>query len=190
MTVLRRMTRLLKADIHGILDGLEEPEEVLKQTIRDMEAALAHKERILAALQSHLHRLHAEEQALAQAARDIDHHIDLCFEASNHALARNFIRKRLVTQRQARQLSRAIAEAHSRQEAHERTLAEQRQQLAVVVQQLDLYTATRPPETTPTPPFMPGQGPGPGEVGVTDDEVEVAFLDEQRRRAGRTQTAS
>ena len=38
------MTRLLKADLHGILDGLEEPEEVVKQTIRDMEEALAQKE--------------------------------------------------------------------------------------------------------------------------------------------------
>lgn len=185
MTLLRRLTRLLKADIHGLLDGLEEPEDVLKQTIRDMETALNHKERTLAALQIRLQRLRAEAQALEQAARDIEHQIDLCFDADNDTLARTFIRKRLLTQRQIGQLSRAIEEGRTRHAALEHTMAEQRQQLAAVVQQLGLYTAAQQPEAAPTPPFTPG-----AEGGLTDDEVEVAFLDEQRRRARRAQSGS
>lgn len=182
MTLLRRLTRLLKADIHGILDGLEEPEEVLKQTVRDMEEALEHKEQALATLANRLQRLRVEEQALGQTAEEIEQQIDLCFEAGNDTLARNFIRKRLVTQRQTRQMRRAIEETHSRQETLAQTIAEQRQQLAAIVQQLNLYTATHQSSPTATP--------GQGDVGISDDEVEVAFLDEQRRRAGRTQTIS
>ena len=37
MSVLRRITRLFKADLHGILDCLEEPEAILRQAMRDME---------------------------------------------------------------------------------------------------------------------------------------------------------
>ena len=51
MTLITRITRLFKADLHGILDGLEEPEEVIKQAIRDMEEDIATQERRLAELQ-------------------------------------------------------------------------------------------------------------------------------------------
>ena len=37
MTLLARIGRLFKADIHGILDSLEEPEVILKQAVREME---------------------------------------------------------------------------------------------------------------------------------------------------------
>src|SRR5262245_28719845 len=101
MTRIQRMPRLLKADLHGLLDGLEESEEVVKQTIRDMEEALEHKEQTLAARHAALQRLTTEEQEIGQAAREIDNHIALCFEAGNDTLARNFVRKRLETERQA-----------------------------------------------------------------------------------------
>ena len=185
MTLIQRMTRLFKADLHGLLDSLEDPEEVVKQTIRDMEEALEHKEQTLAALHATLQRLTAEEQEVGRAAREIDHHIDLCFEAGNEALARNFVRKRLETERQARDVARAVEETQARRAALEHTVAEQREQLAAVVQQLNLYMATRPRQASPTAPFTPGQSG----AGLTDDEVEVAFLDEKRRRAGRTQAS-
>jgi hypothetical protein len=75
-----------------------------------------------------------------------------------------------------------MEEAHSRQETLAQTIAEQRQQLAAIVQQLHFYTATHQSSPTATP--------GQGDVDISDDEVEVAFLDERRRRAGRTQTTS
>jgi phage shock protein A len=185
MTLIQRMTRLFKADLHGLLDGLEDPEEVVKQTIRDMEEALEHKVQALAALHATLQRLTAEEQEVGRAAREIDHHIDLCFDAGNEALARNFVRKRLETERQARDVARAVEETQARRAALEHTMAEQREQLAAVVQQLSLYMATRPRQASATAPFTPGQSG----VVLTDDEVEVAFLDEKRRRAGRTQAS-
>jgi phage shock protein A len=37
MTLITRVSRLFKADVHGILDALEEPEAILKQAVREME---------------------------------------------------------------------------------------------------------------------------------------------------------
>jgi phage shock protein A len=182
MTLIQRMTRLLKADLHGLLDGLEDPEEVVKQTIRDMQEAIEYKEQTLTALHATLQRLTAEEQEVGRAAREIDHHIDLCFEAGNEALARNFVRKRLETERQARDVTRAMEETQARRVALEHTMAEQREQLAAVVQQLNRYMATRQRQASTTSTFTPGSS----SAVLTDDEVEVAFLDEKRRRAGRT----
>ena len=37
MALINRVSRLFKADFHAVLDQLEEPEQILKQAIRDME---------------------------------------------------------------------------------------------------------------------------------------------------------
>ena len=182
MTLLQRMTRLLKADLHGLLDGLEEPEEVVKQTIRDMEEALAQKAQTLTALHATLQRLTAEETALARTAQEIETHIDSCFQAGNATLARSFIRMRLETARQARQVAGAVAETRRRCESLQQTIAQQREQLAAVVQQLHAYTATRQRQADVATWYMPGEA-----AVISEDEVEVAFLQEQRRRAGGTQ---
>jgi len=180
MTLLTRMTRLLKADLHGILDCLEEPEEVLKQTIRDMEEALAHKEHTLTELHTVLQRLTTEDTAVARARQDIEQNIAICFQAGNETLARSFIRKRLETERQARQMARLIEDTRARHAALEHLIAEQREQLAAVVQQLNMLLATRQRQEGQPAPYAAGYSG----AAVTDDEVEVAFLEEQRRRTG------
>lgn len=50
MSLIRRMTHLIKADMHGILDHLEEPEALLKQAVREMKEQIAQREESLAQL--------------------------------------------------------------------------------------------------------------------------------------------
>lgn len=183
MTLIQRMSRLFKADLHGILDCLEEPEEVVKQTIREMEEALATKEQTLTELHAALQRLAADETTVTRAAQEIEQRIDLCFQAGNEALARNFIRQRLETERRAKQVARAAEEIQARRVSLEQTIAEQREQLAAVVQQLNMVTEARERQAGVMSSCVPGHS---GAV-MTDDEVEVAFLEEKRRRAGSAQ---
>jgi phage shock protein A len=180
MTLIQRMARLFKADLHGILDCLEEPEEVVKQTIRDMEEALAQKEQMLTELRTALQRFAAEAAEMARMVQEVAQRIDLCFQAGNEALARNFIRQRLEIEQQARQVARAVEETQSRCASLEHTIAEQREQLAAVVQQLNAFTQARQRQAGVPPAFVPGHGRGV----VSDDEVEAAFLEEKRRRTG------
>ena len=37
MALINRVSRLFKADFNAVLDQIEEPEQLLKQAIRDME---------------------------------------------------------------------------------------------------------------------------------------------------------
>ena len=180
MTLIARMTRLFKADLHGILDGLEEPEEVVKQAIRDMEEDIATKEPRLDELQAVLQRLAIEAQELTVSIQEIERQIDLCFAADNEALAKNLLRKRLEMARRARGIARAQDETRAQSEALAKKLAEHKEQLAAVVQKLKLYEETRPSQPWASSICSPLQG---GSL-VTDDEVEVAFLEEQRRRSG------
>ena len=180
MTLIARITRLFKADLHGILDSLEEPEEVVKQAIRDMEEDIATQERRRDELHAVMQRLAIEAQELTASMQESARQIDLCFAAGNEPLAKNLLRKRLEMAKRARGLARAQDAARAQSETLAKQIAEHKEQLAAVVQKLKLYEATRPSQHWPSSICSPLQG---GSL-VTDDEVEVAFLEEQRRRSG------
>src|SRR5215510_1276350 len=107
MTLITRLTRLFKADLHGILDGLEEPEAVIKQAIRDMEEDIATQEHHLEELHAVLQRLDREAQETAAAMQEVEPQIDICFAAENEPLARNLLRKRLAMARRAKAIAQA-----------------------------------------------------------------------------------
>jgi phage shock protein A len=180
MTLITRITRLVKADLHGILDGLEEPEEVIKQAIRDMEEDIAMQERRLEELRAVLQRLEREAQETTTAMQEIESQIDICFAAENEPLAKNLIRKRLEMARRAKGIARAQEETRAQSDGLATRIATQKAQLASVVQKLKVYEETRPRQPWASSPCAPLQG---GSV-IMDDEVEVAFLEEKRRRSG------
>ena len=180
MTLLTRITRLFKADLHGILDGLEEPEEVIKQAIRDMEEEVATQEHRLEDLRTVLQRLEREAQETTATMQEIESHIDLCFAAENEPLARNLMRKRLEMARRVKAIARAQDEAQAQSDALATKIATHKAQLASVIQKLRAYEATRPRH-----PWMSSTCASlQGDSVITDDEVEVAFLEEKRRRSG------
>jgi len=180
MTIIARITRLFKADLHGILDSLEEPEEVVKQAIRDMEEEIATKEHRLDELHTVLQRLAREAQELTASMQESERQIDLCFAADNEPLAKSLIRKRLEMAKRAREIARAQDETRVKSETLANQIAEHKERLAAVVQKLKLYEETRSSQPWAASLCTPLQSGGL----VTDDEVEVAFLEEKRRRSG------
>jgi phage shock protein A len=186
MTLIQRLARLLKADLHGILDGLEDPEEVVKQTIRDMEEAIATKEHTLAVLHTAWQHLATKAQEIERRAQEIEQRLEVCFQEGNDTLARTFIRQRLETTQQARRVARAIEESQTRRVDLEHTIAEQRAQLATIVQQLHSFAEVHQRHTGMAAPFTPaGQ-----DATITEDDIEGAFLQEKHRRAAQAQTQS
>ena len=180
MTLITRITRLVKADLHGILDGLEEPEEVIKQAIRDMEEDIATQERRREELHAVLQRLEREAQEMTAAMQEIEPQIGTCFAAENEPLAKNLIRKRLEMARRAKGLARAQEETRAQSDGLATKITAHKAQLAVVVQKLKLYEETRSSRLWASSPCSPLHGASV----ITDDEVEVAFLEEKRRRSG------
>jgi phage shock protein A len=180
MTLITRISRLFKADLHGILDGLEEPEEVIKQAIRDMEEDIATQERRLEELRTIMQRLAREAQETTATMQEIESQIDICFAAENESLARNLIRKRLEMARRAKGIARAQEETQAQSDELATRIAAHKAQLASVVQKLRAYEATQPRPPWTSSPCAPLQGGS----AITDDEVEVAFLEEKRRRSG------
>lgn len=98
MTIMMRIRRLFKADMHGLLDLLEEPEAVLKQAIREMETEIEQGEQALAERVQRVEALRNTAAHVESEIATLESQIDIAFEAQNEALARTFIRKKLETE--------------------------------------------------------------------------------------------
>src|SRR5690606_30311485 len=97
VALINRMSRLITADFHAVLDRLEEPEALLRQAIREMEEELARNERKVTGLEHEQEGLIARREKLDATLRELDTELDLSFDSGNEALARRLIKRKLET---------------------------------------------------------------------------------------------
>lgn len=173
MALLNRMARLFRADLHAVLDRIEEPEALLRQALRDMEEELAADERRHQLLAQESNQLTARQAEVERAQREIDGELDLCFQAAKEDLARTLIKRQLETQRHAKNLARRRTELEESLAALKSRLEHNRARLDVMRQKAELLAAESAPlEETCTPDWT-----------VRDEDVEVALLREKQKRS-------
>jgi phage shock protein A len=181
MALIHRISRLFKADLHAVLDQIEEPEHVLKQAIRDMQDDLEANERRV--------RLHEQQQeALAQRANELqgalgetDEQLNLCFEAGNDELARKLVRKKLEGRRVLQRLDRQHAAGEKSLAGQRATLNENRATLEGLRQKAELFAQRAPAPANGGKEFDDIAWMA-RDMTVGDDEVEAAFLQEKSLR--------
>lgn len=183
MTLMTRVTRLFRADLHAVLDQIEEPELLLRQAIREMEEALARQAQAI--------RLATQEQAdcaaraarLDERLREIAAQLDLCFAQGKEDLARNLVRHKLEAER----LGRLLAE---RRETLAERLSERRAALSGNQAALDglrqkaelvsVRAADRDDDRCPG--YCDGAELFARPQAISGEEVEIAFLREKQMR--------
>jgi len=173
MALINRLSQLFKADFHAVLDHIEEPELLLRQSIREMEDALAENSNELASLNRDRQ---IQSQRINELQQNIDHfdeELDLCFSESEDSLARPLVRRKL----EATQLKKILGKRQDTivQHIEERQLQmdAHRQQLESMRQKAELFSQhNRCVET-----------PAEHQYQVSDSDVDVAFLREKQRRA-------
>jgi phage shock protein A len=171
MALINRMSRLLTADVHAVLDRIEEPDVLLKHAVREMEEELAHNEQRARKL-AHEHEALDERQRKTEALlAQLGAELDVCFATGNDALARKVIKRRLETERLGGQVAERRAALAKEQAALQAAVIEQREQLDVMRQKVELLTAA-----------APGDDLRSADFGVGETEVEIAFLREREKR--------
>lgn len=175
MALITRITRLFRADLHAVLDRLEEPDVLLKQAVREMEEALSNDERRLKALTLERDQRLAREADLQQSLGSLGEELDLCFAAEKDDLARALIRRQLESERLAKALGRQRATLEQGLATLEVQVVANRARLEAMRQQAALMATdeerSRPEEVWSATP-----------LGVCDEEVEVALLRERQKR--------
>ncbi|MEX0976482.1 MAG: PspA/IM30 family protein [Woeseia sp.] len=181
MTIVNRITQLFKADFHAVLDHIEEPELLLRQAIRDMEAELARQEQQIRSDGHKQAELKLRQKQLEQRLHEFDEELDLGFGSGKEDLAKGLIRRKLETQRLLVQLASReglLSQATVRRQA---LFTQNRTTLEGLRQKADLFVlhaaSRRNPDQSDHPHCMNQN------AVVSDDEVEVAFLREQEARS-------
>ena len=181
MALVNRIARLFKADFHAVLDQLEEPEQVLKQAVRDMEDELAAADQRIAVLAHEREALAARIGELEAALADTGQQLDLCFRSGRHELAKKMLRRKLESERLLKHLG-ASRDALARQhEAERRLVDENGAALTSLRQKAELFA-----RRDPAPAGNGGYADAAWtvrQVAVSDEEVEIAYLREQELRS-------
>ncbi|MDA8140342.1 MAG: hypothetical protein M0036_16970 [Desulfobacteraceae bacterium] len=98
MAIMSRMLRLWKADMHGVMDQLEDKALLLKQYLREMETSLQQKQAHLAQLRRGREQLQKSQLLRVQERQKVEQDIQLAVRKEKDDIAKMLIRKRLALQ--------------------------------------------------------------------------------------------
>ncbi len=182
MALINRISRLVKADFHAVLDQIEEPEQTLKQAIRDMEDNLANTEQGVAVCAHDQETLSVRRSELENSIAEIDEQLDLCFESKKDSLAKGLIRKKLEAERLLKRLN-AKHVANDRYLNEQQTMLDENQATLESLRQKAELFAQRPPSHTDSNSEFDDIAWMARELTVGDDEVEIAYLREKGIRS-------
>lgn len=175
MTLINRVSRLFRADLHAVLDRVEEPDLVLRQAVREMEVDLGRDHRRADRLGEQRRDLDQRLAEIEAALAGIGEELDLCLASGADDLARTLVRRRLESERHRVQLQRqctdserALGRLHQRIAGNTSRLEAMRRKAALLAGD-QTGTRTEVPTDAAIQP-------------VTEQDVEIALLRERQRR--------
>jgi len=179
MGIMTRMLRLCKADVHGVMDQLEDKDLLLKQYLREMEDSLEKKERQIHGMTRNAEQLQRRVVRHREEMEKLETDLNLALEKGKDDIARMLIRRRRSLETACRCLKdrhEAIAEEKSALSA---TLADQRLQYETLKARADAYCRQADQRS-----WAKGSGVRNEEWSLIDpkeEEVELELL--QRKEA-------
>jgi phage shock protein A len=179
MALITRVARLLRADLHAVLDRLEEPETLLRQALREMEEAQGRDEQRLKLLD------HALAQAASRAA-DLREILDATeaqlaagLQAGQDDLARAVIRRRLEAQQSLKALTRRRVELEAAHTELAVRVGQDKARLEAMRQKVEILAEPDPAAH----PVRIWEDLGLGaHLGVEAADVELALLAAKQAR--------
>jgi phage shock protein A len=172
-----RITTLVKADMHGLLESLEERSLLLKQYVREAEIELDRKRARLEALRDEETRLRNDLAHREAEIGSIDEDVALAMRGGKDDVARFAIRRLIPRRDHARILQAQITQRTDERDALEKRLAVQQERLE------DLKTRVRAELARSVESEPPSACFGDAAVAaVAEEEVELELL--RRRQQG------
>jgi phage shock protein A len=174
--MLTRLTQLFRADVHAVLDRIEEPEQLLRQSLRDMADALHTASRKLDQDRQRRAAMIRRQQEISVTLATLGDELELCLDAGNEDLARVLLRRRLEGERLLAHLLRQTGRLDAELVDAQRTLEQQRAQFEQLRQQAEAQAPGS--DTDASAPAWSAE-----QFSVSDADVELALLRARRSRA-------
>jgi phage shock protein A len=164
----QRLSRLIRADAHGIIESLEDRALLLKQHLREAELELQRKRARISTLDDEARQLTEDAARLDRAAERLDEDTRLALEGERDDLARFALRKLLPLRREADALRERIEAIRAERERLVPKLEEQVQEFETLERRIRERLAT---ESQTGSAFDT-----PLAAGAADEEVEMELL--------------
>lgn len=173
MALITRIARLFHADINAVLDKIEEPESLLKQSIRDMQVSLEADERKIHLSEIELKQLKLKLSELSKSLEETEEQIRLCFKSNKDELVRSLIKRKLENE-QAKTYLLQNKEALEDSLAQLKTCFKEQQSLFESIQQkAEIFSQTEESRVPQAWEFTSNS--------INEDDVEIAFLHEKEK---------
>jgi phage shock protein A len=130
---------MLKADVHGVLDLLEDPADLCNQAIRDMEMEIEGERERNLQLKVRQQQVQQQKEQLEQRMCDLNGQIQACLCPTTRELAKDLVRKRIEYQRRLEILIRRSKEDDAESARSEQRLKGFEERLAAVREKLELF---------------------------------------------------
>jgi phage shock protein A len=174
MHLFDRITTLIKADAHGVVESLEERSLLLKQYVREAEMDLQRKRARLDSIREEDQRLGEALVRCEEEIRSLDEDVELALGGGKDELARFAIRRLLPRRSQVKALREEMQQRRAEGEALAMRLAVQEKQFETLRTRVRAELAHED-EGDLSCAWL-------GERGVADEDVEIELM---RRRQGR-----
>lgn len=186
MTIMTRLLRLWKADIHGVMDKIEDQGLLLQQHLREMENSLQLKETQFRQLTKSKRLVHVELTAGIQESERLESDLELALRKEKDTIAKLLIRRQIVQQRHNGKLQQRHDTLAEEQKQLSQMLAEQRLQYEIFRVKAGSFTLrlNRPPgDHTDARTDQPA---GADSIDEHEIELELIRRKEQLEKDGRT----
>jgi len=173
MAILTRLARLLKADLHALLDRMEAPDIVLQQSLREMEAAVLCLEQEQQQRQQQHSNLQRQLRQLQAQATQHSAELTLCLDTDNDGLARTLLRRQLEAEQLRVHLQQQLETLQAQLESGSTELQRQQNALQSLRTQAECLTPMAE---------EPRDGSRDIRPMISDADIELALLKAKRER--------
>jgi phage shock protein A len=174
MTILSRMFRLCKADLHGVMDQIEDKGLLLKQYLREMENALKEKQARQSQLIQICRQIQRDLSRQNLESENLEKELELAVHKDKDDIAKMLIRKRRMLQAGCDGMQRQL----QRIEEEGKHLAESLNQQQLQYQELKIKAAEycRWAEQRPFAEASEVMAESSFSPPPTEEEIEIELL--------------
>lgn len=178
MSIVTRVLRIFKADLHGILDAVEEPEAILRQALREMEEEIANTEAQLKRLERQEERLEKNRQDYTKQHQELEQEIGFCLNENNETLAKSLIRKKLEIVQWLKEISSQLCCVNDEKVLLTAELDDRKDKLKSIREKQGLFAARYKNDWTEQ---LDGSDDHLGSKSITEEDVELELLHQKQR---------
>lgn len=128
MGIFTRMLCLFKADIHGVMDRLEDRDLLMKQYLRDMESELRQKEAHLTGLEQLIREIDRKTEAVSREIDSLEKDLGLSLKEEKDDISKMLIRRQRAQKSSLELLERESGSLAGERDALRKIIDEQKLQ--------------------------------------------------------------